>query len=106
MAPASPQATPPSFDRRSIGNANKVEGVGSPGRVNELDCWYEEERRGWERRVQDMEEEVRRLRCKGEEEEGRHENGSRIDPRGDVIINEFKGVEEGVSPIYPSLTSI
>ena len=29
--------------------------------------------------MQDLEEEVRRLRCKGEEDEGCHEDGSRID---------------------------
>ena len=51
MAPASPQPPPPSFDSRRIGNAIAVDGVGSPGRVKELDCRFEEERRGWERRV-------------------------------------------------------
>ena len=40
---------------------------------------------------------MRRLRCKGEENEGRHEDGSRIDPRGDVVINRVEGVEEGVA---------
>ena len=37
MAPASSQAQPPSFDRRRIGNSVAVDGVGSPGRVEELD---------------------------------------------------------------------
>ena len=46
-----------------------------------------------------MVEEVHRLRCKGKEEYGRHKDGSRIDPRGDVLINEVEGVEEGVAPI-------
>ena len=41
--------------------------------------------------MQDLGEEVCRLRCKGEEDKGRHEDGSRIDLRGDVVIN---GVEE------------
>ena len=54
----------------------------------------------------DLEEEVHRLRCKDEEEEGRHKDGSRIDPRGDVVINGVEGVEEGVEPIDPSLTLI
>ena len=84
MAPASPQAPPPSFDRRRIGNAIAV---GSPGRVEELDCRFEEEQRGWERKVRNLEEEVRRLRCKVEEDKGRHEDGSRIDLRGDVDDN-------------------
>ena len=56
--------------------------------------------------MQDLEEEVRRLRCKDEEEKGRHEDGSRIDLIDDVIINGVDGVEEGVAPIDPSLTSI
>ena len=47
MAPASPQAPPPSFGRQRIGNVISVDGVGSPGRVEELYCWFEEERRGW-----------------------------------------------------------
>ena len=34
-----------------------------------------------------MEEEVCRLRCKGKEDKGSHEDGSRIDLRGDVVIN-------------------
>ena len=53
-----------------------------------------------------MEEEVRRLRCKGEEDEGRHEDGLRIDPRGDVVINRVEGVEEVVAPIDPSSDSV
>ena len=53
-----------------------------------------------------MEEEARRLRCKGEEDEGRHEDGLRIDPRGEVVINGVEGVEEGVAPIDPSPPSI
>ena len=52
-----------------------------------------------------LEEEVHRIRCKGEEDEGRHEDGSRIDPRGDVVINGVEGVEEGVAPIDPSSIS-
>ena len=52
MAPASPQAPSPSFDRRRIGNAIAVD---SPSRVKELDCRFEEERRGWERRVRYLE---------------------------------------------------
>ena len=40
--------------------------------------------------MQDLEEDMRRLRCKGEKEEGRHKDESRINPRGDIIIN---GVE-------------
>ena len=56
--------------------------------------------------MQDMEEEVIRLRCKGEEDKGSHEDGSRIDLRGDVVINGVEGVEEGVAPIDPSSTSI
>ena len=47
-----------------------------------------------------------RLKCKGEEDEGRHEDGSRIDPRGDVVINGVDGVKEGVAPIDPSSNSI
>ena len=49
---------------------------------------------------------MHRLRYKGEGGEGRHKDGSRIDPRGGVVINEVKGVEEGVAPNDPSLTSI
>ena len=62
MAPASPQASAPSFDRRRIGNAIVVDGVGSPGRIKEIDHQFEEERPGWERRVLDLEEEVCRLK--------------------------------------------
>ena len=51
MAPAYPQAPPLSFERRRIGNAISVDGVGSPGSVKEIDCRFEEERRGWEMRV-------------------------------------------------------
>ena len=99
-------ATPPSFDRQRIGNTIAVDRVGSPGRVEELDRRFEEEQHDWDRRVKYLEEEVRRLRCKSEEEERSHEDGSRIDPRGDVFINWFKGVEEGVALIDPYLTSI
>ena len=49
---------------------------------------------------------MRRLRCKGEENEGRHEDGSRIDARGKVVIYEVEGFEEGVALIDPSLTLI
>ena len=49
---------------------------------------------------------MRRLRCKGEEDEGRHEDGPRIDPRGDVVVNMLEGVKEGVAPIDPFSTSI
>ena len=56
--------------------------------------------------MRDLEEEVRRLRCKGKEDKGRQKDGSRIDLRGDVVINGVKGVEEGVAPIDPSLTLI
>ena len=41
-----------------------IDGVGSPGRVNELDRRFKEERRGWDRIVQDMEVEVRSIGCK------------------------------------------
>ena len=40
-----------------------------------------------------MEEEIRSLRCKGEDDKGRHKDGSSIDLRGDVVINWVKGVE-------------
>ena len=106
MEPSSPQAPPASFDRRRIGNAIAVYGVGSPGRIEELDFRFEVDWRGWERRVRDLKEEVRRLRCKGEEDKGRHEDGSRIDLRGDVVINWVEGFEEGVAPIYPASPSI
>ena len=59
----------------------------------DLDCRFEEERRVWESRVQDLEEEVCRLRCKGEEDKGCHEYGSRIDIRGEVVINGVELVE-------------
>ena len=56
--------------------------------------------------MRDMEEEVHRLRYKGEEEKGCHKDMSRIDPRADVFVNRVEGVEEGVAPIDPSLDSI
>ena len=62
MEPAYPQAPPPSFDRRRINNDISVNVVGIPGRVEDLDRRFEEEQHGWEGRVQDTEEEVRRLR--------------------------------------------
>ena len=43
--------------------------------------------------MQDLEEEVRRLRCKVEEDKGRHKDGSRIDLRGDIFINGVEGVD-------------
>ena len=46
-----PQAPPPSFDIRRIGNAIAVDGVGIPACIKELDCQFEEERRVWERIV-------------------------------------------------------
>ena len=106
MAPEYPQAPPPSFDRQRIGNDIAVDGVGSPSCFEEIYFRFEEERRGWERRVRYLEEEVCRLRCKGEEDKGRHQDGSRIDMRGDVVINRVERVEEGAAPIDPSLTSI
>ena len=54
MDPASTQATPPSFDKQRIGNAIVFNGVGSPGRVEELDWRFGKERHGWKRRVQYM----------------------------------------------------
>ena len=93
MAPAYPPAPPTSFDRQRIDNAMTVDGIGSPGSVEELDYRFGEERCGWERIVRDLEEEVRRLRCKGQEDEGRHEDGSKIDLRGDVVINRVRGGE-------------
>ena len=93
MAPASPQAPPPSFDKKSINNAISVDGVGSPSHVKELDYWFEEEWRGWKRIVQDLDEEFSRLNCKGEEDKGLQEDGLRIDLIGDVGINGFEGVE-------------
>ena len=56
--------------------------------------------------MKDLEEEMQRLRFKGEEGEGRHEDGSRIDHRSDFVINAVEGVEEGVAPIDPYSTSI
>ena len=56
--------------------------------------------------MQDLEEEVHSLSCKGEDNKGRHEDGSRIDLRDDVAINGVEGVEEGVASIHPSSTSI
>ena len=56
--------------------------------------------------MQDLEEEVHRIRCKGEYYKGSHENGSRIDPRGDIVINGVKVVEEEVALINLSSTSI
>ena len=47
-----------------------------------------------------------RLSCKGKEDEKRHEDGLRIDPRAEVFIYGAKEVEEGVAPIDPSLTLI
>ena len=37
-----PQEPLLSFDRRRIGNAIAVEGFGSPGRIDELDCRFGE----------------------------------------------------------------
>ena len=51
MAPASRQAPPLPFHRQRIGNAIAVDGVGIPGHVEELDCRFEEKRRGWGGRV-------------------------------------------------------
>ena len=56
--------------------------------------------------MRDLEEEVRRIRCKGKEDEGRHKDGSRIDPRDDVVINGVEEVEEGVASIDSPSTSI
>ena len=53
-----------------------------------------------------LEEEVHSLRCKGEEDKRRHEDGLRIDSIGEVFIKGVEGVEEGVAPIDPTLTSI
>ena len=50
-APASTQAPPPSFDRQRIGNAIAIDGIGSPGRVEEREYRFKEEQRGLERRV-------------------------------------------------------
>ena len=49
---------------------------------------------------------MRRIRCKGKEDEGHHEDGTSIGLRGDIVINGVEGVEEGVAPIDPSSTSI
>ena len=62
MTPASHQAFIPSFDRCRIGNAIAVYGIGSPGCIEELNHWFEEDQHGWERRVLDLEEKLRRLR--------------------------------------------
>ena len=64
MVPTSPQAPPPPFDRQRTGNAIAVDGIVGPRRAKELDCRFEEDRRGWESRVQDFEEEVRRFRSR------------------------------------------
>ena len=56
--------------------------------------------------MRDLEEEVCRLRCKGKEDKGRHEDGLRFDLRGDAVINGVGVVEEGVAPIDPSPTLI
>ena len=52
--------------------------------------------------MQDLDKEVRMLRCKGEEKKGCHKDGSRIDMRDDVVINGVEGVEDGVALIDPS----
>ena len=44
---------------------------------------------------------MRRLRCEDEEDEGRHEDGSRIDPRGDVVVNGVEGAEDEVASNDP-----
>ena len=36
---------------------------------------------------------MRRLSCKGEEDEWCHKDGLRIDLRGDIVVNRVKGVE-------------
>ena len=96
MAPASTKSPTPSFEGEIIGNNIAVDGVGSPVR----------NRRGWEMILRYLEEEVHRLRCKGEMDKGSHEDGSRIDKRGEVVINRVEGVEEGLAKIDLSLTSI
>ena len=93
IAPASLQEPPPSFDIQRIGNSVFIDVVGSPSHVKELDYWFGEEWRGWDRRVQYLEEGVIRIRYKGEEEEGIHKDGLKIDPRCDVVINSVEGVE-------------
>ena len=75
MAPASPQAPPPYFDRRRIRNVIAVDKFGSPGLVKELYFQFGDEWLGWENIVQDLEEEVCRLRCKVKEGGGCHEYG-------------------------------
>ena len=65
MDPSYPQAPPPSFGRQRIGKFISVDGVVQPSCVEEIDFWFEDERRSWGRRVQDLEEEVRRLMCEG-----------------------------------------
>ena len=47
-----------------------------------------------------------RISCKVKEDEGRHEDGSGIDPRGDFVINGVKIVEERVAQIDPYPISI
>ena len=54
--------------------------------------------------MQDLEEEVRRLRFKVKYNEGNLEDRSGIYPRSDVVINGVEKVEEGVALIDPSLT--
>ena len=56
--------------------------------------------------MRDLEEEVCRLRCKGEEDKGRHRDGSRIYMRSNVVINGVEGVEEVVAPTDTSSTSV
>ena len=51
IATESPQAPPPSFGRKMIGNTIFIDSIGSPGRIKELDCRFEGERRGWEGRM-------------------------------------------------------
>ena len=46
MAPAFTQAPSPTFYRQRIVNYVDVDGIGSPGPVEELDCRFKEERRG------------------------------------------------------------
>ena len=42
MAPTSPQAPSPSFDRQRIGNDIAVDGVGRPSCVKNIDCQFKE----------------------------------------------------------------
>ena len=56
--------------------------------------------------MQDLGKEVRRIRCNGKKDEGRHRDGSRIYPIGNIVINGVKGFEEVVAPIDTSSTSI